>query len=467
MAFTFKFSGDDIISSSSDEEELSKDLAETTLSQPSHLPAKRHELPDLLSTLPSQLTYTVHTITNGTSTVRLPKRAHFDIQTQLKAESDPDTNSHDGLLAALSTGDLSPNAYEGGFKTWECALDLAAHLLRDDASSPLSSTTTPATTASSPDRATGSDPETTSTDPPDATRHVIELGCGSALPSLTLLSALLGHRHALPDPGTRWPSVQFTLADYNDDVIRLSTAPNVLLTALLSSRNRNRNAETDPADLSGANGAIKEPESDDAGKEEEAQRDEEEAYHDIDIDPATITSALTYLEERAVSFTFLSGSWNDPRFLPLVPPPRGGGTGSRDGTRSTTILAAETLYSPASLPGFVDTLCALLSRGGTGRAGGGEWERIGEGGGQGGGGGSEDSTAYIASKKIYFGVGGGVDEFKRLIKRHGRGDEWQGDDDARGRWRVEEVEEEEDVRDGEGVAGGGVGRVILTIRAAG
>lgn len=29
------------------------------------------------------------------------------------------------LIAGLEEGDLKPNFYEGGFKTWECALDLA------------------------------------------------------------------------------------------------------------------------------------------------------------------------------------------------------------------------------------------------------------------------------------------------------------------------------------------------------
>lgn len=28
----------------------------------------------------------------------------------------------------LSTDDITPNIYEGGFKTWECAVDLARHL---------------------------------------------------------------------------------------------------------------------------------------------------------------------------------------------------------------------------------------------------------------------------------------------------------------------------------------------------
>ena len=31
----------------------------------------------------------------------------------------------------LSTGDITPNVYEGGFKTWECSIDLANTLAED------------------------------------------------------------------------------------------------------------------------------------------------------------------------------------------------------------------------------------------------------------------------------------------------------------------------------------------------
>lgn len=37
------------------------------------------------------------------------------------------------LIAGLEEGDLKPNFYEGGFKTWECALDLAKLVARDSA----------------------------------------------------------------------------------------------------------------------------------------------------------------------------------------------------------------------------------------------------------------------------------------------------------------------------------------------
>lgn len=36
------------------------------------------------------------------------------------------------LIAGLEEGDLKPQFYEGGFKTWECALDLAKLVSEDN-----------------------------------------------------------------------------------------------------------------------------------------------------------------------------------------------------------------------------------------------------------------------------------------------------------------------------------------------
>lgn len=41
------------------------------------------------------------------------------------AEDTPEQDGTEDLIAGLEEGDIKPNFYEGGFKTWECALDLA------------------------------------------------------------------------------------------------------------------------------------------------------------------------------------------------------------------------------------------------------------------------------------------------------------------------------------------------------
>lgn len=57
-----------------------------------------------------------------------------------------DNEGHDNeeLISGLEEGDLKPNFYEGGFKTWECALDLAKLVTSENATtqSPESQTTT-------------------------------------------------------------------------------------------------------------------------------------------------------------------------------------------------------------------------------------------------------------------------------------------------------------------------------------
>lgn len=37
--------------------------------------------------------------------------------------------SEQSCAVGLSTDDITPNVYEGGFKTWECSIDLANYIL--------------------------------------------------------------------------------------------------------------------------------------------------------------------------------------------------------------------------------------------------------------------------------------------------------------------------------------------------
>lgn len=36
-----------------------------------------------------------------------------------------ESNDNDKLISGLEKGDITPAVYEGGFKSWECAIDLA------------------------------------------------------------------------------------------------------------------------------------------------------------------------------------------------------------------------------------------------------------------------------------------------------------------------------------------------------
>ena len=71
--------------------------------------------------------------TSKGSNLVLARREMFDIRTQLMAEDeDCGEQDHGALIAGLEEGDLKPNFYEGGFKTWECSLDLAKFVVDED-----------------------------------------------------------------------------------------------------------------------------------------------------------------------------------------------------------------------------------------------------------------------------------------------------------------------------------------------
>jgi len=62
------------------------------------------------------------------SMISLPYRDVHDIRAQIMAEDATTEGSEDSSVIGLSTDDITPYVYEGGFKTWECSEDLAAHM---------------------------------------------------------------------------------------------------------------------------------------------------------------------------------------------------------------------------------------------------------------------------------------------------------------------------------------------------
>ncbi|KAJ5997648.1 hypothetical protein N7499_005957 [Penicillium canescens] len=325
MAFSFGFSGDDI---DIDDSEINNDICPVLSQQnvgnslPELVRASKHDMNEWLSILPSQISYNKLKI--GDTPVVIARREIFDIRTQLMAE---DSAGHDNeeLIAGIEKGDIKPNFYEGGFKTWECALDLAKLSLDEDILNGFSGGL--------------------------QVTHIIELGAGTAVPSLTLFARTL---NGTENTG----KTHFTFSDYNSDVLRLVTLPNLLLTW------QNSRSQTAVSSISTA-------------------PDQEE---ELDITPELIEEFKTDLANRGISVDFVSGAWS-AEFVDLV-------FSSGDAVRKTLVLASETIYSPASLTAFSETLLALLRRSNTA---------------------STRSRALVAAKKVYFGVGGGVDEFLAVL----------------------------------------------------
>lgn len=80
-----------------------------------------------VATLPDRLSFSTIRIQSPLGRVAyLPRRELFDVRAQLLQE---DSKSSDDVIDQIDKTDLRTGIYEGGFKTWECSIDLASLLL--------------------------------------------------------------------------------------------------------------------------------------------------------------------------------------------------------------------------------------------------------------------------------------------------------------------------------------------------
>ncbi|PSN66892.1 hypothetical protein BS50DRAFT_377353 [Corynespora cassiicola Philippines] len=335
MTFSFGFSGDDIEEDPNDVSVPGNQNEAGTEDVPPPIEARAHDLDELLSHIPDKLSYSTITITSPKGhTARLPRREIFDIRLQLMAEdslggADSSSSSQAPQLTGLDATDLQPNVYEGGYKTWECSLDLCSFLL---------------------DRGPRKDLD-------DLMRvgHVVELGCGSALPSLLLWQYAFR---------SGWQGY-FTLGDYNVDVLRLATVPNLLLAWV--------------GTLGAREGPFAEGEENPLA---EGGEDEGELY----VTPEILEAFKTAVKAQGIVTTLVSGSWVPvARLLDLVPSAP---------ELNTLILGSETIYSPASLEAFTEAITELMKR-------------------------VKSGKTVVAAKRVYFGVGGSVDGFREECSKRG------------------------------------------------
>ncbi|PGH18476.1 hypothetical protein AJ80_04446 [Polytolypa hystricis UAMH7299] len=357
------------------------------------------------------------------SSLAIPRREVFDIRAQLMAEDDTEHNENAELISGLESGDLKPAVYEGGFKTWECAIDLAKLLVVEEVPGILSE--------SSEEEMEGEGEG--KTEPVT----VIELGAGTGIPSLAILHSLLS-RPQQQQQDTNQQSkggkrrrrrVHFVFADYNSAVLRLVTVPNILLT-WHQCRCRRRKIESGSDNAEDKQGELK-------GDKREENDDGDEREGDLEIESGLLDEFRRDLERAEISVSFVSGAWS-PKFVELaLSQPRTQqqqqqqqeGKERQPGSESSVpgkllILASETIYSPSSLRAFAETLVSLQRQGTSLPV--------------------SRAKAYIAAKKVYFGVGGGVDEFLAVLKDVPGGDALV-------------VKEKVDIEDE------GVGRIILEV----
>ncbi|KAI4151831.1 MAG: hypothetical protein LQ341_000840 [Variospora aurantia] len=326
QSFKFGFEDDNVKKDDIPENEAPKDAGESVLEDApgSGLLPTLHDLDEILVAFPSNIQYnTIQLDHPDHGTVVLPRRELFDIRAQIMAED----ATLDELKAGISADDIKPNIYEGGFKTWECSIDLANYIL--SCAPEMSESLTRACT-------------------------VIELGAGTAIPTLILFQFLLRST-----PPTDPPRRTLVLADYNASVLHLATIPNLFLTYAMAVK-------------------LIPPTS-----------------ADLEITSTLISSFKQGLAERNIDIRVISGSWGAP-LASLIVHARSASEGLP--FRNTLILASETIYSPASTLAF--TACLMETMRGC----------EGEGG---------KARALVAAKMVYFGVGGGIDEFLSVLKEKG------------------------------------------------
>jgi len=294
----------------------------------------------MISRLPSKIAYGLLNVDlDDGSTIQVPRRELWDVRVQLMAEEEEDASPGSETAAGLGDHDVKTGIYEGGFKSWESSVDLVKVLASENTAPVLSRKSC----------------------------QSIELGCGTALPSLALFQWALAGRQS----GAGLPLV-LTLADYNPSVLYLVTLPNFVLAWALQQR--------------GANPVLDGAFSPDGEME-------------LDLTSELLQAFKDSLSSNQISLLFLSGAWS-PEFVELlsnsVPTPLAEGVGDI----YTLVMGAETIYSPFALESFAATLLAILQQ-----------ERRSHPEGQ--------STAIVAAKRLYFGVGGSLDDFIDKMKALG------------------------------------------------
>ena len=176
-----------------------------------------------------------------------------------------------------------------------------------------------------------------------------QLGCGTALPSLALFQWFLQNSHE--SPGDQAIALNLGLADYNPTVLQLVTLPNLILSWAQITR-----------------------------------RGSWEADGELEVDAAVIRDFLMVLRSCGIQLFFFSGAWS-PELVNQIT------TAMGSGPDNLTIIGAETIYSPAALRSFADTLASLL-------------KAMPEG----------EKTSLVAAKKVYFGVGGTMEDFCNAMR---------------------------------------------------
>lgn len=339
MSFSFGFTEDisddeQIQSQQQQQAELKQQQQEESFVNPLDVqiegikPAQLESLETLLQSLKNiRVTFETY-VTPLQNTVF--RRELFDVKHQLMNEDDVQVSGNSNeeenqLLLTQQSSDLTRGVYEGGFKSWECSIDTVDKLSSYEDSQLF-------------------------------TGHVVELGCGTSLPSTYLF------RRALLS-GTR--GIKFVLSDYNASVLRLVTLPNLIVTW----------ASTLPMDrliaLQRAN-------------DEEVPLIDDE----LQFSEGLLDEFYKDLQARGLDIVMISGGWSR-QFVNIYQSVSGGKSFG-------VVISSETIYAPETLPVITELLAELFQLNSSV---------------------SRTGLGFIAAKDIYFGVGGSLVEFEQCLEK--------------------------------------------------
>ncbi|KAL0094975.1 hypothetical protein J3Q64DRAFT_1716729 [Phycomyces blakesleeanus] len=345
MAFKFNFTCDDLDLDETDEgQQLESSLGDLSLEEECNkIPCQQYDI--LSSALPTVIQADMLEIPSVEKLIY--KRTLADVKFQMAEQDtlvDQGDNSSSEVVSMLNlsgNSDLIRGVYEGGFKTWECSVDLVQFLSQL--------------------------PKEQITN-----KKILELGCGSSLPSLYLLS--------------KNDSNKVDVQDYNEQVIRCITIPNILLNTILTIQDPST-AINDNKEEENEESSESEDDENEGEDEEEEEEDEEEdriigdsntCDAEADIPAEQAPDMLRRLSERTKAFI---GDWSGlPDKLNL----------KNDEDKYDMIVTSETIYAEHALPDLIRVFQKALKK--------------------------PSGVGYVAAKTVYFGVGGGILPFCDILR---------------------------------------------------
>lgn len=341
-------------------------------------------LDELISNLPPSLSYSpIHVPLASTSTrpsgIEILRRDLFDARFQLANQdddSDDEGSAYGNAIPRQKTpptafrmqshlqtnlpSDLIKGVYEGGLKTWEASLDLVSVLDEQGY------------------KADG-------TGLSIAGKRTLEVGCGTAIPTLYLLEQLfhdLLKSEASGSSGANAGKTVVHLQDYNAEVLIYITFSNVLLAFWNAKRQVQAASQTDEGEgnLPESTKRSKEELATSAGVEYTIDMEEGPDVDEIELADDFVDSFQQFLDRHNIELRFFAGSWQTfDVFEPY-----------------DIVLTSETVYDVDNLPHLVKLLKAANT--------------------------SDSKTGgltLVACKRVYFGVGGGEVAFKSAVDAYG------------------------------------------------